>query len=111
MISVSARSISKPSYLLLFRIYRINNQYHGVRKRQATIYDEDYQRLIAQLVGYRKAKGITQQQLAKSLGMAQHDISKVENCVRRLDVLELRDWLKGLGIKGGLFKVIEDKLI
>lgn len=32
------------------------------------------------------------------IGMSQSDISKVERGVRRLDVLELRVWLKGLEI-------------
>lgn len=69
-----------------------------MKRRQASIYTEDYQELIAKLVLFRKAKGITQQALAKRIGFAQHDVSKVENCVRRLDVVELRDWMKGLGL-------------
>jgi transcriptional regulator with XRE-family HTH domain len=77
-----------------------------VKKRQASIYNEEYQGLISRLIVARKAKGITQQELAKRIGFAQHDISKVESCVRRLDVLELRDWLRGIEIKDDLLKQI-----
>lgn len=77
-----------------------------MKKRQATIYEEDYQALISHLIAFRKAQGITQQDLAKRTGFLQHDISKVENCIRRLDILELRDWIKGLGIKEDILKTI-----
>ena len=70
-----------------------------MKQREATIYDEDYQRLIAKLVAARKAKGLTQSALAEKVRVGQYDVSKIENCVRRLDVVELRDWLKALGIK------------
>jgi transcriptional regulator with XRE-family HTH domain len=70
-----------------------------LKQREATIYDEDYQRLIAKLVAARKAKGLTQSALAEKVRVGQYDVSKIENCVRRLDVVELRDWLKALGIK------------
>ena len=74
-------------------------QGHILKQREATIYDEDYQRLIAKLVAARKAKGLTQSALAEKVRVGQYDVSKIENCVRRLDVVELRDWLKALGIK------------
>lgn len=71
-------------------------------KQQPTIYDKDYQALITALIESRKAKGITQAQLAKQTGMPQYDISKVENFVRRLDVLELSAWLEALGTEYNL---------
>ena len=46
----------------------------------------------------RGASGLTQIALAESLGWAQSDVSKVERGVRRLDVVELRSWLLGLGL-------------
>lgn len=75
------------------------NKGHSLKQREATIYDEDYQRLIARLVATRKAKGLTQSALAERLRIGQYDVSKIENCVRRMDIVELRDWLKALGIK------------
>lgn len=77
-----------------------------MKQRQATIYDEEYQALISRLVAFRKAQGLTQQDLAKRIGFLQHDVSKVENCIRRLDILELRNWLHGLGVKNDIFQPI-----
>ena len=42
--------------------------------------------------------GITQEVLAERLGFRQTDISKAERGVRRLDVLELRNWMAALGV-------------
>lgn len=70
--------------------------------KQATIYDDDYRRVIDSLVAYRKSQGLTQSQLADKMGMPQYDISKVENFVRRLDVAELDRWLRAMGVKGSL---------
>lgn len=46
----------------------------------------------------RSACGATQTALADRLGWKQSDISKVERGVRRLDMIELKDWLDGLGL-------------
>ena len=51
-------------------------------------YSETYRSLIDRLVRARKAKGVTQSSLAKSLGRPQSFISKIENGERRLDVVE-----------------------
>lgn len=63
----------------------------------ATIYDQRYIRLIEHLTKVRKNLGVTQAQLAKSLTVEQSMISKVEGIERRLDVIELSDWLFALG--------------
>lgn len=62
-----------------------------------TIHDPRYIKLIEHLVFIRNDKEVTQQQLAASLKQEQSFISKVENFDRRLDIIELYDWLAALG--------------
>jgi transcriptional regulator with XRE-family HTH domain len=64
-----------------------------------SIYDDEYRKLIARLIEKRKSKGITQKQLAEKMGIDNTIISKAENCVRRLDVIELLNICRTLGIK------------
>lgn len=54
----------------------------------ASVYSDEYQRVINVLKKARKEKGITQAQLAEALGKPQSFIAKVENGERRLDVVE-----------------------
>lgn len=54
----------------------------------ASVYSEEYQLVITALKNARKARGITQAQLAEALGKPQSFIAKVENGERRLDVVE-----------------------
>jgi len=51
----------------------------------------------------RNSSGVSQVELARRLGWAQTDVSKVERGVRRLDVLELRVWVGALGHPLGAF--------
>jgi transcriptional regulator with XRE-family HTH domain len=46
----------------------------------------------------RVAVGLTQVELAERLGIHQTEISRVERGVRRLDLLELDDWLEALEV-------------
>lgn len=54
----------------------------------ASVYSDEYQRVINALKKARKDKGITQAQLAEALGKPQSFIAKVESGERRLDVVE-----------------------
>lgn len=54
----------------------------------SSIYSDEYQLVIKLLRSARIERGITQSQLAKSLGKPQSFIAKVENGERRLDVIE-----------------------
>ncbi len=63
----------------------------------STIYDPRYEQLITALVNARTERNITQVMLAERLGQHQSYIAKVEGLERRLDVIELFDWLQGLG--------------
>ena len=62
--------------------------------------NEDYQRekLQALLKRIRQNKGIRQIQLAEKLGVPQSFVSKYESGDRRLDILEIRQMCKKLGI-------------
>lgn len=63
-----------------------------------TIYDQRYVRLVEHLVTLRKNAKVTQEQLAQQLKTDQSTISKVEGMERRLDLIELHDWLSALNI-------------
>lgn len=64
----------------------------------SSIHDPRYRKLIKALILERELKNITQVQLASSLKKPQSYVAKVENFERRIDVLELHDWLNMLGI-------------
>ena len=51
---------------------------------------------LAMLRGLRLERGLRQSDLAVRLGRGQGLVSKVERGERRLDVIELRDWLDAL---------------
>ena len=61
-----------------------------------SIYDPRYQALISDLRKLRKSRHLTQTDMANILCKPQSFIAKVEQCERRLDVVELHDWLVAL---------------
>jgi transcriptional regulator with XRE-family HTH domain len=65
---------------------------------QKTLNSAPHQIFLALLRQARTDQAVTQEVLCERIGMSQSDISKVERGVRRLDVLELRLWLRALGI-------------
>ncbi|WP_326519222.1 helix-turn-helix domain-containing protein [Acinetobacter sp. CAAS 2-6] len=64
----------------------------------SSIHDPRYRKLIQELIAIRELKKVTQVELAASLNKPQSYIAKVENLDRRLDILELNDWLTVLDI-------------
>ncbi|OWK19816.1 XRE family transcriptional regulator [Mesorhizobium amorphae CCBAU 01583] len=50
-----------------------------------------HQRFLAQLISLRKAKGLTQAQVAEKLGRPQSFVAKYEGGERRLDIIEFLD--------------------
>lgn len=68
-----------------------------------TIHDDRYQALIRRLVAEREQRSITQTVLANALIRPQSYVAKVENLERRLDIVELADWLKALKVERGEF--------
>ena len=64
-----------------------------------SIHDPRYQDLIKKLITLRESKDVTQVELALRLGKPQSYVSKVEILERRLDVIELCDWLNAIDEK------------
>ena len=64
----------------------------------SSIHDPRYRKLIQKLIAVREFRKITQVELATSLEKNQSYIAKVENYDRRIDILELYDWLKALDV-------------
>ena len=78
---------------------------------QKAIHSESQNVLRQVLKSIRTDAGLTQQQLAERLGVPQSFISKYESGERRLDLVELRDICKALGISLSAFvKRFEDLL-
>ena len=74
----------------------------------SSIHDPRYKRLIQELIYIRELKKITQVELAASLKKPESYVAKVENLDRRLDILELSDWLSVLDIS--IITFIEEAL-
>jgi hypothetical protein len=66
---------------------------HGDMK---SIHDPRYVEMVNHLKQVRKGKSISQVDLGERMGWDQRDISKVESFIRRLDFIELCDWLTAL---------------
>lgn len=64
-----------------------------MKTRTTTIHDSRYQSVIKRVTKLRKLAGLSQKEIAQAIGVSQSDISKVERCERRLDVIELYDVL------------------
>ncbi|MGK8200745.1 MULTISPECIES: helix-turn-helix domain-containing protein [Burkholderia] len=67
------------------------------------IHDPRYQRIATLLADLRKQRGLLQQDVADRLGRPQAFVSKVESGVRRLDVVELLDFLRVLDVDPHVF--------
>ena len=59
---------------------------------------QQYEVLLELLRDRREAVGMRQSDLADRLGQNQATVSRVETGETGLDVIELRDWLHGLGV-------------
>jgi transcriptional regulator with XRE-family HTH domain len=78
---------------------------------QKSFHSDQYQILLNLLRQARIDRAVTQELLSANIGMSQSDISKVERGVRRLDVVELRLWLRGLGVPLQSFSAeLDDRL-
>lgn len=67
------------------------------------LHDARYKRMLDLLMEARGTKGLSQKNLASLLSQDQSYVSKCERGIRRLDVIELRDWVSALGIKFSTF--------
>lgn len=59
--------------------------------------EERYERLRALLVKARKDAGLTQEEVAAKLRRPQSFVWKIENGVRRIDVVEFLEFAKAVG--------------
>ncbi|MFA2865101.1 helix-turn-helix transcriptional regulator [Acinetobacter oleivorans] len=64
-----------------------------------SIHDPRYQDLIKKLIELRESRNVTQVELARRLNKPQSYVSKIEILERRIDVIELIDWLNALDKK------------
>ncbi|WP_397454693.1 multiprotein-bridging factor 1 family protein [Pseudomonas lurida] len=64
-----------------------------------TIYRHEHAVLLSLLKKYRNEAGLTQAQCSEALKRPQSFMSDVESGTRRLDIVQLRDLCKVLGIK------------
>lgn len=60
----------------------------------ATRHPERYERFLVQLRAARREAGLTQVQVAQTLGMPQQHVSRIELGERRLDVVELQEFAR-----------------
>lgn len=63
-----------------------------------TIYRPEHAVLLSLLKRYRRAAGLTQVQCSQALERPQSFMSDVESGTRRLDIVQLRDLCKVLGV-------------
>jgi transcriptional regulator with XRE-family HTH domain len=64
---------------------------------------DGYQAFLELLRRTRKASKVTQEQIAERLGNRQTFISKIESGSRRLDVIELMEYLKAIKVNPATF--------
>ena len=76
----------------------------------SSLRDLRYRRIIDRLKAARLAAGLSQQELADSLGKPQSYVAKIEGCERRLDVLEFLLIARCVGLDTGILsKAVEGK--
>ena len=63
-----------------------------------SIHNKKYKAIIAYIRGKREEAGITQKDMTKVLHLRQAIISKIETCERRIDLLELLQYCRGVNI-------------
>ena len=62
-------------------------------------HDPRYLEFVARLRQARKARHMTQAELATLLGKPQAYVSKVETCERRIDLIETAEWCVRLRVR------------
>lgn len=66
--------------------------------RRKSNFTPEYKILLATLISLREESGRTQEDVAKAMNRSQSVISKCELGLRRLDVVEVRQYCRGIGI-------------
>ena len=63
-----------------------------------TLHAPEYRKLIEWLKSVRAERGLTMRELAAKLGVPHSYVGKVEQCERKLDVLEYLRYCQALGL-------------
>lgn len=63
-----------------------------------SLYTNEWEALLRLLKELREERGLTQEQLAKTLGRPQSTVSKIEAGERKLDVVQFIDYLQILEV-------------
>lgn len=61
-------------------------------------YASEYRKLLELLIELRNDAGVTQVDLADRIGTSQSVLSKLERGVVRMDVMDVLDYLDGIGV-------------
>lgn len=76
-----------------------------------SIHKVEYQTLLQMLRDIRTRAGLTQAELSEALERSQSYVSDVERGVRRMDLLQLRDYCEACGVRLSIFvKQLETEL-
>lgn len=67
--------------------------------------DPRYRAVVARLVECRKDAALTQRDLAERLGQPQSFVARIETNERRLDLVQLLDWLRALDVDAAAFLI------
>jgi transcriptional regulator with XRE-family HTH domain len=70
---------------------------------EKTIYTREYETVLRLLREARDQAGLTQIDLAERIGETQSFVSKVERGDRRLDIVELRQFCRAIGLSLAAF--------
>jgi hypothetical protein len=71
----------------------------------SSIHDPEYHRIVDALIDLREQANLSQKAIAQALGLTQPDISKIERCERRIDVLETLRWIRATDTEPAQFFV------
>jgi transcriptional regulator with XRE-family HTH domain len=63
-----------------------------------TIYTREYGTFVAMLRATRHSRNLDQTEVSRRMGVSQSTFSKYERAEVRLDVIQLRDWCRCVGI-------------
>ena len=75
-----------------------------------TLRDPRYRAIVARLVALRKRAELNQRELAERLGQPQSYVARIELNERRLDVVQLIEWVRALDVdeKKFLTEIVND---
>ena len=65
---------------------------------QKSITTRNYAHFLTRLREEREKSGVTQEEMAERLGESQSFVSKCERGERRMDIVELREFCKAMGL-------------